>query len=436
MTTPPNPPSDAGPPSSGSTPPADRPPTTRRASDRRHSAGGRRLAVAPWIIVTVVVLVVLAGLTVGYLALTRDDTADRPPCTGSVVLPVAAAPGAAPALQEAARRFDATGPTARSTCVRTSVVQAPGAQVAQNLAGGWVDGTGDAPAVWAVDDEADLGTVEATQSALTAGRSTQLSATSPVVLAVRPDAAAALSGRSWADLLADASLAGRIALPDPRENRATAYALQSMIAPAGTTAAVDTAAVTAAGPALQALAAGGAATGVATTADALPQVAAGGSFTAVPVTEADLAAYNSGAGGQAALVAVYPSGPTAGDEILPVALSAPWVTPTLKAAAGAFLAYLRSADGQAAFTDSGLRPAGTSAGSASAAASSGAPSAAAGSAAPSAAAASAAPSAGGGSGPTGTDPVTGVDRSTPVDRLPDAGADVTAALAQALGLPA
>lgn len=402
MTTPP-------PPSENADDKADDPAGSSRPTGQRHSAGGRRWSVAPWIIVTVVSLVVVAGLATAWFLITGRDDSARPACTGSVVLPVAASPGAAPALQEAARRFDATGPTARSTCVTTAVTTQAGAQVAQSLLTGWTNGPGDAPAVWVVDDSADLATVEASQSGLTAGRSTQPAATSPVVLAVRPADAATFAGRGWTDLLADPAVAGRIALPDPRTNRATGYALQSMLAAPGGTdpAAVTTAAVTAAGPALQTLAAG-TATGVATTADALDELAAGGAgFTAVPITEADLAAYNSGRGAQAALVAVYPTGPTAGDEIQPVALSASWVTPTLKEAGGALLAYLRSADGQAALADQHLRVNGGAAASTASSASR-----------------------------SSTDPATGVDRSVTVVALPDAGPDVTTALAQALGLPA
>jgi hypothetical protein len=122
---------------------------------------------------------------------------------------------------------------------------------------------------------------------------------SPVVLAVRGQDAPALSTLSWASLPNAAGPAGSavlaagdkliVALPEPVANRATSYALQSVLA-TGTTA-VDPAAVTAATAQLDALAKAGPPIQPATTTDALTQLAGGqGGFTAVPVVESELAA--------------------------------------------------------------------------------------------------------------------------------------------------
>jgi hypothetical protein len=87
----------------------------------------------------------------------------------------------------------------------------------------------------------------------------------------------------------------------------------------------------------------------------LTQLAGGqGGFTAVPVVESELAAFTAANPGTN-LVAVHPAGPTAGDELYGVPLTAQWVTPTLREAAAGFLAYLRSPAGQQFLVDSDLR---------------------------------------------------------------------------------
>ena len=89
----------------------------------------------------------------------------------------------------------------------------------------------------------------------------------------------------------------------------------------------------------------------------MTQLAAGtGGFTAVPVVESDLTAFNARTPG---LTAVSPAGGTVGDTIYAVPLTAGWVTPTLEDASSLFMAYLRSPDGVAVLSESGLRVAGS-----------------------------------------------------------------------------
>jgi hypothetical protein len=119
--------------------------------------------------------------------------------------------------------------------------------------------------------------------------------------------------------------------------------------------AAPAAGVTAAGPALDRLA-GGSSTVPATTELALTELAAGTSrYTAVPVAESALASFNVAKG--TALQAVYPMGPTAADEVMPVPLTAAWVSNAMSDAAAAFDGYLTDAAGTRILTAAHLRTA-------------------------------------------------------------------------------
>lgn len=336
----------------------------------RHSSQGGRRGIAPWIIVTIIAAVVVIAGTVGYILIVNSGSNDEASCNSQVVLPVVSAPGASEAITAAAAAFDATAPVARSACVSTTVTTAPAAETAQLLADGWPESAGAGPGVWVTDSEGDLLTLEATNSALTAGRATEPLATSPVVLAVRSADAAAVEAAalSWTTLPTASGPDGElilpggehllVALPNPVTNRGTSYALQSVLlgASGGT---IDAASAAGAGPALVNLIGTGP-TGSgqsppvqpATTAEALTDLAAGtGAFTAVPVVASDLATFTAGTPG---LVAVSPSGTTVGDAVFAAPLSASWVTPTLDDASALFLAYLRGPGGDTAFTDHGF----------------------------------------------------------------------------------
>ncbi|MGS0687003.1 substrate-binding domain-containing protein [Nakamurella sp. GG22] len=385
----------------------------------RHASDGGRRGIAPWIIVTLVSAVVLAAAAVVYLLVVGGDDNDAAStsCTSDVVLEVVASPGSAAAIKAAAAAFDATNPVARSACVTTSVTTASGSKAEQALAEGWTAQSSPAPALWVPDSEADLLALEEADSSLTAGRDQNPLATSPVVLAVRDDDADAVKAASlsWQDLPEAAGSRGSlrlpggdrliVALPDPTENRATSYALQSVIA--GDAGTVDVASVTAAAPQLAATAAGGPRPEPALTQDALTALAAGnGEFSSVPVVQSDLTGFSVGTPG---LTAIEPSGPTVGDAAFAVPLTASWVTPALDDAAAAFVAYLRGEEGDAAFTAAGLELV-DSTGPASAGASPG----------------SAAP----GSNATSEPPAGSAN-----GLLPDAGAEVAAALAAAIKTP-
>jgi hypothetical protein len=258
-----------------------------------------------------------------------------------------------------------------------------------------------------------LQSLESTDSAMTAGRDTNPIATSPVVIAVRDEDAANVqsAGLSWGGLAAATGPDGTVtlpsgrhlvlALPDPTTNRASSYALQSVLASkSGGT--VDVASVATNAAELATIGAGGPTVQPSSTEQALNQLAdRSGGFTAVPVVANDLATFTAGTPG---LTAITPTGATIGDTVYSVPLSASWVTPAMDDAAALFLAYLRSPDGRAAFTDHGLQLAGGPSAGPNSPATAG----------------SATPTSGAGTPDSG-----GV--------IPDAGGEIAAALAAAIG---
>ncbi|HEY7814322.1 MAG TPA: substrate-binding domain-containing protein [Nakamurella sp.] len=329
----------------------------------RHGSGSGGARIAPWIIVTIVAAVVVAGAVTAFVLITRDSK-ETATCSSQVVLEVVAAPGAGPAIEAAGSAFDATAPVARSACVTTDVTTASGSETATDLADGWIGQPSQGPAVWFPDSAADLNTLETAVSAMTAGRNPAPMAASPVVLAVRTADAAAVTAANlqWTDLPGAAGPNGSVilpegrelilALPDPTANRATSYALQSVLAGA-TSAAIDPTVVAANAGTLAGLDDGGPAAPPATTLDALDDLASGNAgFTAVPIVAAEfeqLAEQNPG------LSTVTLGGNTAGDQIYGVPITASWVDPTMDAAASAFLAYLRGSAGQQVLTEHGLK---------------------------------------------------------------------------------
>ena len=349
----------------------------------RHANADSRRRVAAWPIVVAVAVLLIAGLTTAYF-LVINPSKKTAACTGSTVLPVTASPGAAKAVTDAATAFNATAPVARSTCVSVSVTAMSGADAAAALVAGWKGQSTPAPGLWVVDSAADVKILDAGNSAMTAGHTNTPLATSPVVLAVR---AAPATPVSWSSL-ADGTSSLVLTIPDPKTNRASTDALESLVAASSTTpTAVDAAAVSAATPVLQRLAGPSAAAPDSTTA-ALTGLAAGtGGYTAVPVIESQLASYNSTA--STPLTALYPTGATAGDEITPIPLTASWVTDAMSDAAAAFDGFLGDAKGLAVLSADHLRT-------------------------------SVAPTA-----------VTGVDLSTKVTTLPDAPAAVRTTLESA-----
>lgn len=322
----------------------------------RHATGSRRRRrPAAWLVVVTVTAVVVAALTVGYFVIiNRHD--DPLACTGSAVLPVVAAPGAAAAVNDVAAAFNSTGPIARSTCVSVSVSAMSGASTVAALAAGWKGRSTPAPGLWVVDSAADVAALDTDNAAMTAGNTNTDLATSPVVLAVRGAPGAAVG--SWQNV-ADGAPGLKVAMPDPGTNRASRYALESILAsstPGGAGAPIAAGAVAAAAPTLLRLARS-VPTAPTTTAAALTELSAGtSSYSAVPVVESELVDFN--AANPPGLTAVYPTGGTAGDAILSIPLTAPWINSAMSDAAAKFDAFLRDPKGLAILAKAGLRTGG------------------------------------------------------------------------------
>lgn len=336
----------------------------------RHGDDTRRRGVAGWLIATSVGVVVALAAGITWIVFLNSDSGAGvvdTTCTGRTRIDIATG-DAAPGLQAVVAAFNATGPEARGRCVTAQVNRVAAAQVAAALPGGWAGQASPPPVVWIPDTPADVAAVAATAPDLVAGYNDTVIASSPVVLAVTSGQAPAVAP-AWTALLTAANgepaptLAGGtpvvLALGDPRSDPATAYALESMVATG--TDAVTTAAVQAAAAPLTDLA--GRAALSSTASDLLDDLAGGSTtFTAVPALEATVAAYNVDA--QAPLQVVRPTGPTAGDQLTALALSASWVDVDEAEAAATFLGYLRSPAAAALLQQAGWRVPGTTASSA------------------------------------------------------------------------
>jgi len=317
----------------------------------RHLAVDRRRGIAGWPLVALgVVVLLVVGAVVYFALLRRGDAGNRAGCADTVTLPVLASTGSSAAAKVLSDSFNATAPVARSSCLTTTVTTLPSPDAVTALAAGWAGRHQPPPGVWITDDGAALAALDRSASDLTAGRDADPLASSPVVLAVRVADAAVGGQLSWTALPSQLGVRGSVksadgspiplAIPDPRTNRASGYALNSIVATGD--AAPTVAAVRASAGRLRQL--GSARSGAKTTTDALQQLAAGSVSGAVPVTEAELAAFNAGNGTR--LTAVYPAGATAGDQMFVVGITATWVTPTLQDAATRFHAYARSEAGK------------------------------------------------------------------------------------------
>ena len=317
----------------------------------RHLAVDRRRGIAGWPLVALgVVVLLVVGAVVYFALLRRGDAGNRAGCADTVTLPALASTGSSAAAKVLSDSFNATAPVARSSCLTTTVTTLPSPDAVTALAAGWAGRHQPPPGVWITDDGAALAALDRSASDLTAGRDADPLASSPVVLAVRAADAAVGGQLSWTALPSQLGVRGSVksadgspiplAIPDPRTNRASGYALNSIVATGD--AAPTVAAVRASAGRLRQL--GSARSGAKTTTDALQQLAAGSVSGAVPVTEAELAAFNAGNGTR--LTAVYPAGATAGDQMFVVGITATWVTPTLQDAATRFHAYARSEAGK------------------------------------------------------------------------------------------
>ena len=246
-----------------------------------------------------------------------------------------------------------TRPAARGTCVSVQVSALSSAETVDALLAGWTNQAVPQPAVWVADTAPTSPRSRPARPSLVAGHSETVWATSPVVLAVT-----APGGRlrcptdlAWADLptatdgdrrasRSPATVGSAWRSADPRTDLGTSFALESVIG----SAAVRCSPIRWQRPPVRS-----------------PTLAGNSARTdghrraaRRPVVRIRRVHRASGAGDpghgvrrvrrqRGSLRAVYPSGPTVSAELLPIALTAPWLDRTQIDAATTFLAYLRSA---------------------------------------------------------------------------------------------
>ncbi|MFZ2529623.1 MAG: substrate-binding domain-containing protein [Rhodococcus sp. (in: high G+C Gram-positive bacteria)] len=350
-------------------------------SRHRGTGGIRGISKGPIIAVVTIMLLVLG--TIGWFRL-RDHIDDQgiqaaQACVeGNAVLEISADPTIAPTLTALAQQWTADTPRViRDHCLTAQVTATPSAPAATLLAADapWDRTLGPPPALWVpLDTRATARAAHAV-----AGQPKSL-ATSPLLLAVPPEVARALTtaGTDWTDLpklqsrqdsLDELGLPGwgalRLALPTGPGTEATTAALEAVAA-----------AVTGAGPhaltveqadsqpavaALTALALGADALGTGagpTTTDALTAVAtapiATGTVHAVPIIEQFL--YAAVKNHTIAGVTTYrPAGPAPVADYPAAIVDTPWVDETLARAAAEFVDYIRQPEQARTFVAAGFR---------------------------------------------------------------------------------
>lgn len=213
-------------------------------------ASKRRWPVA---VIVVVALVVLGGIGWAWLDHTAGHNADAAAVSASCpdgheTVQVAAAPAIATAVSRAAVAYSRTGPVVADHCVDIAVSAIDPETLVTELKQGWdADKLGPKPQAWIADS-----TLWTNQLAKVdpdaVGDAPQSVATSPVVLAMPPDAAKAVNSagaptfaglptlvtkaNGWAGFGEPTWGQVTLALPSPATNAASALAAEAMLDPA------------------------------------------------------------------------------------------------------------------------------------------------------------------------------------------------------------
>lgn len=357
------------------------------AHDREVTPAGRPARRWPVLLVVVVAVVAIGWFTVSWVGglVRHSDAAAAATCpAGNLTIQIAVAPAMAAPAARAAAEYNAGHAVSTDHCVEVRVSSIDPQDVLAGLTHGW-DTTklGPKPHAWLADSTLWTGGLAAVKPAAL-GDSPQSVATSPVVLAMPPDAAKAVlaaGAPTWdavPKLVADANgWAGfnepgwgqvTLALPTPATNAATTLAVEAMLDPPTpqgqaplTQDLLNSAGVR---QSIAELAVGQPNPVPASTRMALRSLGAANSiasapFAAVPVTEFDLYQRNVGADGAGkpanVLDEVRVSGPTPFVDYPYVPLAGDWVSGDEVAAAQHFRDFLLTAPQQAQFARAGLR---------------------------------------------------------------------------------
>lgn len=343
---------------------------SRPANVRSHRRGGGR-GMSPWIAIVVVALLVLGGVTAGWIYLVHRS------CSGRATTTIAASPAIAPILAHINDEWDATRPAVGGTCVFAVIEAKDSALMATALGNDTWDtrANGPAPEVWVPESSVWVrqASVNLTAERLMPDRQPSLART-PTVVAMPKQMATALGWPGdvtfdWPDLAKDAggtsfwadkgkpwgkfqfsmtdpttSTAGLLALMaiadgnndgqvDAGEQRGVLDVKQTMHAYLGDTSDV-----------LTGLSA----------ADSKSAAAALGYVSAFPALEQNVIAYNR-ADPKEPLVSLYPSSGSYDADHPYLILNAPWSSAAAKHAAAEFLTFARAPKARAEFLAAGFR---------------------------------------------------------------------------------
>ncbi len=353
---------------------------------RRQAAsafGLRRIASWPLVVLGLVVLLVLGGLAwmwVGGVLNARTEAQAHACDDGPMTVQVAAAPSIAVATRNAASAYNAQQVVVADHCVRIQVSAVGSAQVLAGLTGSW-DSTryGPKPQAWLADSSLWTNQLTTQHGALVADV-VQSVASSPIVLAMPPDAAKAVSataplawtglpnllasGAGWATLGQPNWGAFTVDVPNPATNPASELALEAMVDPDSTPLSPAVLASPPVAGAITTVATKQPATLPSDTLTALIALAKspgvqGAPYSAVPVPEVSLYERNLGTDGVAKPVNVLDevrltgAGPSLDFPYVP--LAGDWVNSVQGQAAQMFRAFLRSPAEQRQLATAGLR---------------------------------------------------------------------------------
>ena len=334
---------------------------------------GRR-GVSPAVIAALVAVVVLVGGVIlwrffGDALSSRSDTAADRCLGGQATVAVAADPAIADSVAAFAKTFNQTAGPVGDKCVAVSVTAADSSAVVDGLLGSWPGNLGDKPAVWIPGSAVSLARLQAAAGPGIVSSSHSV-ATSPVLLAMRPDLKSALDGQDWATLPGlqndQAALEGlglpgwgalRLALPTERDSDAAnlvAEAVASASAPSGAPATDGIGAVNALLAGQPKLSDKSLDTAMKALLDSSDAAAAPAH--AVAITEQQLFARAAAlSDAKSALAGWLPSGPAPVADFPAVLLSGDWIAQEQASGASEFERFLLQPDQLAQLAKAGFR---------------------------------------------------------------------------------
>ena len=343
----------------------------QRRLERRGRGRRKRYAVAPWIVASLVTVLLLSGVSFGYVWLSRAGCSG-PQQTASVV----ASPDQYAVMSDLAQKWQQTEPSVGGTCVGVTVQRKDPSEVAAALSPSWDERRdGPQPDVWAPDSSGWLLVASnRPEAAAMLPADPPSVASSAVVIAMPRPVAEALgwpgkqigwldlvgafaTGKTWAQFGHPEWGRLKLSMTDPTRSTAGLNALVTITDANGNESVSDNelkaslvfsrlisdyrpdtdqvfAQLTKADQAGNAI----------------------GYTNAFPALERDVSVYNDG-NPKTPLVAAYPKEGTVYADYPYALLHAPWVTELKEKIAGEFLGYLRGENARKAYGVAGFRDA-------------------------------------------------------------------------------